>query len=284
MSKFSRREVVASGLGAGFALAARPVTAQVINTSDDGLVVGDVKIPVADGSIPGFRAAPRGAKNPPIMLVVQEIFGVHEHIKDVCRRFAKLGYLAVAPELFVRQGDVAKMKDIEQIRTQVVARVPDAQVMADLDATAAWAGNPKAGKGDRDRLGIVGFCWGGRQVWLYAAHNPALKAGVAFYGRLVGDRTANTPRHPSDLVPALKAPVMGLYGGADPGIPMGTITDMQTALKKAGKPSIVRVYPAAGHAFFADYRPSYRKEDALDAWSELKDWFRRQRIAPASRP
>jgi carboxymethylenebutenolidase len=280
MSKFSRREVVATTLGTGFALAAHPVLANLITTGDDGLLVGDVKIPAPDGPLPAYRAAPRKAKNPPILLVVQEIFGVHEHIKDICRRFAQLGYLAVAPELFFRQGDVAKMKDIDQIRTRVVARVPDAQVMADLDAAAAWAANPKLGKGDPHRLGMVGFCWGGRQVWLYAAHNPALKAAVAFYGRLVGDRTANTPRHPIDVVPALKVPVMGLYGGADPSIPMGTITDMQAALKSAGKRSILRIYPAAGHAFFADYRPSYRREDASDAWNEVQDWFKRQGLAP----
>jgi carboxymethylenebutenolidase len=280
MSKFSRRQVMATSLGTGLALATWPVAAQVIMTSEDGLRTGDVKIPVKDGQLPAFRAVARWAKNPPIMLVVHEILGVREQIRDICRRFAKLGYLAVAPELFVRQGDVTKLKDVDQIRSQVVARVPDAQVMADLDATIAWASNPKEGKGDPERLGIVGFAWGGRAVWLYAAHNPAIKAGVAFYGRLIGERNQNTPRTPMDVVASLKAPVMGLYGGADPDIPMGTITDMQAALKKAGQPSIVRVYPAAGHAFFADDRPSYRKEDALDAWGELKDWFKRQHVAP----
>jgi carboxymethylenebutenolidase len=310
-SKLSRREAIATTLGTGFALATRPVAAQTIMTSPIGLREGEVKIPVKDGgTIPAYRAAPRSGKNPPIMLVVSEIFGLHEHIKDVCRRLAQLGYLAVAPDLFARQGNVATMKNIDQIMSRVVARVPDAQVMADLDATAAWAAHPEGNKdadkgaeksaakpagkgtskaasnntdkGDGDRLGMVGFGWGGRQVWLYAAHNPKLKAGVAFYGRFIGERTPNTPKQPMDVVPLLKAPVMGLYGGADPSIPMGTITDMQAALRNAGQPSIVRVYPAAGHAFLADYRPSYRKEDANDAWREMKAWFKRQNVAPDS--
>src|SRR5581483_11613847 len=187
-----------------------------------------------------------------VVLVVQEIFGVHEHIKDICRRFAKLGYLAVAPELYARQGDVSKLSDIQEIVSTVVAKVPDGQVMSDLDAAAAWA--EKSGKGDVSRLGVTGFCWGGRIVWLYAAHNPKLKAGVAWYGRLVGQTSDLTPKYPLDVVGSLKAPVLGLYGGADQGIPTDTVEKMQAALKAAGSPSQIILYPDTPHGFFADYR------------------------------
>jgi carboxymethylenebutenolidase len=206
------------------------------------------------------------------VLVVQEIFGVHEHIKDICRRFAKLGHLAVAPELYARQGDVAQMTDINEIM-KVVAKVPDAQVMADLDATADWA--EKSGKGDIDKLGITGFCRGGRIVWLYAAHSPRLKAGVAWYGPLVGQATDLTPKHPLDLVSMLKAPVLGLYGGADSGIPTEVVEQMRAALQAAGSPSQIVLYPDTPHGFHADYRPSYRKEQAQDGWKRLQEWFKK---------
>ncbi len=267
----TRRGFVVTSLGTGFALAAGPVSAQAIKTDTDSLTAGEVQIPVADGQIPAYRAKPATGSNFPTVLVVQEIFGVHEHIKDICRRFAKLGYLAVAPELYARQGDVSKMTDIREIQQTVVAKVPDHQVMSDLDATARWAAGDG---GDRSKLGITGFCWGGRIVWLYAAHNPDLKAGVAWYGRLVGQSTEMTPRHPIDVVNELKAPVLGLYGGADAGIPNDTVERMQAALKAANKPSEIVLYPDAPHAFHADYRPSYREGPAKDGWQRLLAWFR----------
>lgn len=270
---FTRREFVVTALAAGFALAVRPVSAQTITTDAAGLSAGEVKIPVPDGQIPGYRAMPATGGPFPVVLVVQEIFGVHEHIRDICRRFAKRGYLAVAPELYARQGDVSKLTDFQEIFTRVVSKVPDAQVLSDLDTAADWAG--KSGRGDLKRLGITGFCWGGRIVWLYAAHNPRLKAAVAWYGRLVGSPTELTPQYPMDLAGNLKAPVLGLYGGADANIPMDTIERMRKALMAAGSPSQIIVYPDAPHAFFADYRPSYRKEAAEDGWKRLLEWFKK---------
>jgi carboxymethylenebutenolidase len=274
----TRREFVVTALATGFVLAVRPVMAQTMITTDaGGLDAGEVKIPTADGQIPAYRAMPVSGGPFSVVLVVQEIFGVHEHIKDICRRFAKLGYLAVAPELYARQGDVSKLSDIQEIVSTVVAKVPDAQVMSDLDAAVAWA--EKSGKGDVNRLGITGFCWGGRIVWLYAAHNPKLKAGVAWYGRLVGQSSDLTPKNPIDLVAELKAPVLGLYGGADQGIPTDTVEKMQAALKTAGNPSQIILYPDTPHGFFADYRPSYRKERAEDGWKRLLEWFKKYGVA-----
>jgi carboxymethylenebutenolidase len=212
----------------------------------------------------------------PVVLVVQEIFGVHEHIKDVCRRLAKLGYLAIAPEMYARQGDVSKM-DVNEIISKVVSKVPDAQVMADLDATVAWA--EKSGKGEIDKLGITGFCWGGRVVWLYAAHSPRLKAGVAWYGRLVGQASDLTPKYPVDIAATLKAPVLGLYGGADSGIPPETVEQMQKALQAAKSPSQIVLYPDTPHGFYADYRPSYRKDEAQNGWQRLQEWFKKYGVA-----
>jgi carboxymethylenebutenolidase len=277
-SEFTRREFVVTSLAVGFALAVQPVAAQTISTDANGLEVGEIKIPVADGQIPAYHAMPAAGDNFPVILVVQEIFGVHEHIKDICRRFAKLGYLAVAPELYARQGDVSKLSTIEEIRP-IVSKVPDAQVMSDLDAATAWA--QQSGRGHADKLAITGFCWGGRIVWLYAAHNPKLKAGVAWYGRLVpsGEPNPLQPRHPIDVVKELKAPVLGLYGGADPGIPTDTVERMRQALKEAGKPSEVILYPDTPHGFFADYRPSYRKEQAEDGWRRLVEWFKDHGVA-----
>jgi carboxymethylenebutenolidase len=278
MPPFTRREFVVTSLAAGFAAAVRPVTAQTVVTTDgDGLVAGEVKIPAGGGEIPGYRAMPASGKSFPVVLVVQEIFGVHEHIRDVCRRFAKLGHLAVAPELFARQGDVSKIADVQEIVSTVVSKVPDAQVMSDLDATVAWAA--KTGGGNVDRLGITGFCWGGRIVWLYAAHSTKLKAGVAWYGRLVGPTNELQPKNPIDVVRDLKAPVLGLYGGADQGIPLESIEQMRAALKAAGKPSEIVVYPEAPHGFFADYRPSYRPEAAKDGWKRLREWLEKHGAA-----
>jgi len=269
---FTRRGFVVTTLASGFALAVQPVTAQTISTSSDGLEAGEVKIPVKDGEIPAYRAMPDKGGPFPVVLVVQEIFGVHEHIKDICRRLAKLGYLAVAPELYARQGDVSKETDIQKILSSVVNKVPDSQVMSDLDAAVAWA--KSTNKGDVSKLAVTGFCWGGRIVWLYAAHNPQLKAGVAWYGRLVGMSDELHPKHPLDIVADLKAPVLGLYGGADTGIPNDTVEKMQKALKDANKPSEIVLYPDTPHGFHADYRPTYRKDKAEDGWNRLKKWLK----------
>ena len=276
-TEFTRREFVMTSLAAGFALAVQPVSAQTITTDSNALVAGEVKIPVPDGEIPGYRAMPDKGGPFPVVLVVQEIFGVHEHIKDICRRFAKLGYLAVAPELYARQGDVSKMANINDVIAKVVSKVPDTKVMADLDATAAWA--QKSAKGNAAKLGVTGFCWGGRIVWLYAAHNPKLKAGAAWYGRLVGSTSELQPKNPIELVAELKAPVLGLYGGQDQGIPLDTVERMRAALKAANNPSEIVVYPDAPHGFHADYRPSYRPEAGQDGWKRLQEWFKKYGVA-----
>ena len=273
---FTRREFVMTTLATGFAAAVQPVAAQTrIVTDPAGLTEGEVKIPAAGGDMPAYRAMPTGKSNLPVVLVVQEIFGVHEYIKDVARRFAKAGYLAVAPELYARQGDVSKLTNMDQIRP-IVAKVPDAQVMADLDASAEWAA--KNG-GDPAKLAITGFCWGGRIVWLYAAHNPKLKAGVAWYGRVEGAGNELQPRNPIELVGAIKAPVLGLYGGADAGIPTEGVERMRAALKAAGKPGEIVVYPEAPHGFHADDRPSYREKPAQEGWARALDWFKRHGVA-----
>jgi carboxymethylenebutenolidase len=266
-----RREFIVTKLAAGFAMAVQPITAQTITTDTTGLTAGEVKIPVKDGEIPAYRAMPAKGKNFPVALVVQEIFGVHEHIKDICRRFAKRGYLAVAPEMYARQGDVSNMSNIQDIISKVVSKVPDAQVMSDLDAAVAWAS--KNG-GNTNKLGITGFCWGGRIVWLYAAHNPKLKAGVAWYGRLVGQGNDLTPKYPVDIAASLKAPVLGLYGEKDGGIPLDSVEKMREALKASKKKAEILVYPGAQHGFHADYRPSYSKKDADDGWQKLLAFFK----------
>jgi len=269
---FSRRGFIVTALGAGFALAVQPVMAQTAITTDtQGLTAGEIKVQVHDGEMVAYRAQPASGSNFPVILVVSEIFGVHEYIADTCRRLAKFGYQAIAPELFARHGDPRKLTNIQEILTTIVSRVPDAQVMSDLDACVAWA---KVSGGDTARLGITGFCWGGRITWLYAAHNPQVKAGVAWYGRLVGQASDLTPKHPTDLAASLKAPVLGLYGGADQGIPLDTVWTMQDKLKAAGGKSSIHVYDDAPHAFHADYRPSYRKDHAEDGWKRMREWFR----------
>jgi len=272
---FSRRDFVQTVVGSGFAAAVMPVMAQtVINTDTVGLEAGEVSILVGDFKMPAYRAMPAGKKYAPVVLVISEIFGVHEHIADVARRFAKLGYLAIAPELFVRQGDAKAAADISKLISEIIAKVPDAQVMGDLDATVAWA---RSQGGDTSKLAITGFCWGGRITWLYAAHNPAIKAGAAWYGRLVGNSTPQTPKHPIDAVGQLHGPVLGLYGGQDGGIPLDTVDKMKTALatgSDAAKRSQIQVYADAGHAFNADYRPSYRKDAAEDGWKRTLEWFK----------
>jgi carboxymethylenebutenolidase len=276
----SRRDFVRSAVGTGFAAAALPVVAQtVIKTDSAGLTVGEVSIPVGDFKMPAYRAMPAGGRDLPVVLVVSEIFGVHEHIADVARRFAKLGYLAIAPELFERQGDAGSYGEVAKLIAEVVSKTPDAQVMADLDGAVAWAGR---NGGNTGKLGITGFCWGGRVTWLYAAHNPALKAGVAWYGRLSGERNALAPKHPVDLVGAIGAPVLGLYGGADTGIPLDQVETMKSSLAKgspAAKASQFVVYPDAPHAFHADYRPSYRKDAAEDGWKRCLAWFKAHGVA-----
>lgn len=267
----TRRGFVMTTLATGFALSVQPVQAQTVITTDTaGLLAGEVQIPVSGGTIPAYRAQPEGKNNLPLVLVVQEIFGVHEHIKDVCRRFAKLGYCAIAVELFARQGNVAGLTDMAQIRP-IVNAVPDAQVMSDLDAAVAFA--KASGSVDTAKLGITGFCWGGRITWLYAAHNPAVKAGVAWYGRVVGDKTELQPTNPVDVAERIKAPVLGLYGAADSGIPVATLDQLKAALGSASKSQFI-VYPDAPHAFHADYRPSYREAAAKDGWAKAVEWFR----------
>jgi carboxymethylenebutenolidase len=273
----TRRGFMMRTLAAGFALAARPVAAETITTDQIGLRAGTVSIATGDGQMPAYRAGPAQRLGAPVVLVVQEIFGVHEHIKDICRRLGKLGYLAIAPELYARQGDVSKLADTDQIIAKVVSQVSDAQVLADLDATVAWA--KESGEGNVERLGITGFCWGGRIVWLYAAHNPALKAAVAWYGRLVGKPSALQPQHPIDVAASLHPPVLGLYGAQDRGIPLDHVERMQQALQAAGAKSRIVIYPDAPHAFFADYRPSYREEEAKDGWRRLRSWFQQHGVA-----
>jgi carboxymethylenebutenolidase len=276
---FSRRDFVRTAVGSGFAAAVMPVSAQAIRTDSEGLTVGEVTISVGDFKMPAYRAAPAGKTGLPVVLVISEIFGVHEHIADVARRFARQGYLAIAPELFVRQGDAQSYGEIGKLIAEVISKVPDAQVMGDLDATVAWA---RANGGDASRLAITGFCWGGRITWMYNAHNPAVKAGVAWYGRLVGSPTALSPTHPVDVVGRLNGPVLGLYGGADSGIPVDTVETMKKALaggSAAAKRSDFVVYPDTPHAFHADYRPSFRKEAAEDGWKRCLAWFKAQGVA-----
>ncbi len=270
--QWSRRGFMAGMAASGFALAVRPVSAQTVITDTRGLIAGPVELPTGDRPIPAYHALPETGGPFPVVIVVQEIFGVHEHIRDVCRRLAKSGYFAVAPELFVRQGDVSGIADIQRILKEVVSQVPDAQVMSDLDDTLGWC--RAHGRADVASVGITGFCWGGRIVWLYAAHNPQVKAGVAWYGRLTGPTDDLRPRHPVDVAAALTVPVLGLYGGADAGIPLEAVEKMRKELGRGKSGSEIIVYPGAPHAFFADYRPSFRKAEAADAWKRLLGWLR----------
>ena len=276
----TRRAALRAALGVGYVAAAGPVMAQTaIKTPAEGLVSGEVTIDVNGFRMPAYRSAPAGKTGLPVVLVISEIFGVHEYIADVTRRLARQGYLAIAPELFVRQGDPSEYGEIARIQSEIIAKVPDAQVMSDLDACVAWAG---AHGGDLNCAAITGFCWGGRVAWLYAAHQPRLKAAVAWYGRLVGAASAMTPQQPLDLVAQYKAPVLGLYGGADTGIPLDSVERMKTALAQgspAARASEFVVYPEAPHAFHADYRPSFRQGPAEDGWKRLLAWLRRHGVA-----
>ena len=267
----NRRDFMITKLSAGFAAAVLPVSAATITTDSAGLVAGEVDIPVRDGKIPAYRAMPdTKGKAFPTVLVVQEVFGVHEHIKDLCRRLAKSGYLAIAPSLYAREGDPATITDLQELISKIVAKVPDAQVMTDLDSTADWAAK---NSGDPNKLALTGFCWGGRIAWLYAAHSTQLKASAAWYGRLVGPVNPLQPKNPIDLVSQLKAPVMGFYGGKDTGIPQDSILQMREALVSARKTGHINVYPEAQHGFNADYRPSFNDYAATDAWKKMLGFF-----------
>jgi len=276
----TRRFALKAAIGVGYAAAAMPIIAQTaIKTPVTGLVTGEVTIDVNGFKMPAYRSAPAGKSDLPVVLVISEIFGVHEYIADVTHRLAQAGYMAIAPELFVRQGDPSEYGELAKLQSEIIAKVPDAQVMADLDASVAWASR---NGGNAQKLAITGFCWGGRITWLYAAHQPQLKAGVAWYGRLVGNVTAQTPAHPLALASNLKAPVLGLYGAADTGIPLDTVDKMKAELAKgpaAAKASEFVVYPEAPHAFHADYRSSYRKGPAEDGWQRLLAWLKRHGVA-----
>jgi carboxymethylenebutenolidase len=276
----SRRTALKAALGVGYAASTLPTLAQTaIKTSAEGLTVGEVSFEVNGFKVPAYRAAPAGRTGLPVVLVIQEIFGVHEYIADTARRFAKAGYLAIAPELYARQGDPSQYGEIAKLQAELVSKVPDAQVMADLDGAVQWAG---ANGGDVSKVGITGFCWGGRITWLYSAHSPSVKAGVAWYGRLVGNASALTPRHPVDVAGQLHGPVLGLYGGADTGIPLDTVEKMKAALAQgsaAAKASEFVVYPDAPHAFHADYRPSFRQGPAEDGWKRALAWFKANGVA-----
>jgi carboxymethylenebutenolidase len=275
----TRRTALMAAVGVGYAAATLPIAAQTfVTTSAEGLSAGPVKYTVNGFDVPAYAAAPAGKTGLPVILVIQEIFGVHEYIADTCRRFAKLGYLAIAPELYARQGDVKSYTDLPRLMSEVVAKVPDAQVMADLDGALRYAA---ANGGDVSRAGITGFCWGGRVTWLYAATGK-VKAGVAWYGRLVGQPSELAPRNPVDIAGQLQAPVLGLYGGRDQGIPLDTVDKMKTALvagPAAARASQFVVYPEAGHAFHADYRPSYVKSAADDGWTRAVAWFKANGVA-----
>lgn len=276
LAPLSRRDFMsaATAAAAGYTLAAGPVRADVVKTDTSGLTVGDTTAKVADGNMPVYFAKPEGKANPPVVLVAMEIFGLHEYIKDVTRRLAKLGAFAVAPDYYFRKGvDLTKITDTKELMPIVNAK-PDAELLADLDATVAWA---KSQGGDTSRLGIIGFCRGGRTVWEYAAYNSQLKAGVAFYGSLVDPQNPAWPKSPTQLAPDMKAPVLGLYGASDQGIPVAQVDAMKAALAAAGKTAEFKIYPA-GHGFHADYRPSYNPEAAQAAWGEMQAWLRKYKV------
>ncbi len=272
----ARRGMMMSGLITGFTLATTRVEAQVIHTGAEGLDAGETKIPVADGSLPGYYARPEGPGPFPVVLVIEEIFGVHEHIKDMCRRFAKLGYLAVAPELYARIADLSTMTDAAVIVRDVISKAPDATMLNDLDSTAAWAA---ANKGDPARMGVTGFCRGGRDTWFYAAHSPAVKAAVAWYGPIGGATSPIQPKTTMDIVGDLKCPLLGLYGGQDTSIAEADVRAAAAKAGAAGKTVEIVYYPDAPHGFNADYRPSYRKADAEDGWARLQAWFKKYGVA-----
>jgi carboxymethylenebutenolidase len=268
-----------TSLISGLTLATERVEAQTIHTDATGLEAGETKIPVPGGGLPAYFARPAKGTKFPIILVNEEIFGVHEYIKDICRRLAKLGYLAVATEYYARIGDLSTMTDVQQIVTDVISREPDAQYMADADATVDWA---VANHGDISRLGVIGFCRGGRMTWLYAAHNPKLKAAVAFYGPVGGTPTPIQPATATDYADRLLCPLLGLYGGSDPSIPVDAVHAAEAKAKAAHKTVEIVVYPDAPHGFHADYRPSYRRDAAEDGWKRMLGWFKQYGVVAAA--
>lgn len=270
MARNTRRHFIITSLSIGFTLAIKPLAATVINTSTKGLKTGEVKIPVIDGEIPAYVAMPTVGNYFPTILVTHEIFGVHEHIKDICRRFARLGYMAIAPELLARQGNVYQESDIQKL-IDIALSAPDSQVISDLDATVAWI--KKSSKGDPNKLGIVGFCWGGRIVWMYADHNKELKAGASWYGHLINKYNSLQEHHPIDITSSLKVPILGFYGGADEGIPVSNVIQMKNLLEKDSSNSKIILYPNAPHGFHADYRPEYRQQAAKKSWQQMQKWF-----------
>jgi carboxymethylenebutenolidase len=271
----SRRGFLLTSLAGGFAVASEPLFAQAIKTDTQGITAGEVKVPVKDGQIPAYRAMPAKGGNFPVILVIQEIFGVHEYIQDICRRLAKQGYYAIAPALFSREADVSNMS-LDAILKEVVPVVPDAQVMSDIDSTVAFA--KASGKANTTRLGIVGYCWGGRTVWLYANHNPSVKAGVAYYGLLAGLKGPNKPADPVDVAATLKVPVLGLYAGEDSFVPDEVVDKMRNELGKGSSASEIVVFPAVNHGFHADYRPTYDRRAATYAWKLTLDWFKERGV------
>lgn len=272
----SRRDVCRTGLITGFTLATGGAAASAIHTDETGLLSGQVHVPVSDGSLPAYRAVPAGPLRYPIIIVIEEIFGVHEYIKDVCRRWAKLGYYAIAPELYARQGDLAQYKDVQKLVQEVILKAPDGQLLDDLDHTLAWAA---AQEGDGSRAGVMGFCRGGRDTWLFAEHSAKLRAAVAFYGPVAGPVSAIQPRNPVDLAAGLKCPLLGLYGGADDGIDPADVRRAAALAEKAGQTVEIKFFPGAPHGFHADYRPSYRPEAAREAWADAAAWFRKYGVA-----
>ncbi len=276
--KFSRRAFIASSVATGFALAAGPVAAQTaIKTPATGLNVGDVQIPVSGGNMPAYFAAPKKAGKFPVVIVIPEIFGLHEYQKDLCRRLAKAGYYGISADPFFRLGDLSKIADIKKV-LGLSFSVTDAQRLADLDSLVAWVEDqPKA---NSRKLGITGMCMGGRTTWMYTAHSKKIKAAVAWYGHLNPTPPAMA-QTPIDIADQLNAPVLGLYGGADQGIPLQLVERMNAALLAFGKDkqSTIHVYDGVGHAFHSDYRPTYRKEAAEDGWKRMLAWFRKHGVA-----
>ncbi len=271
----TRRDFIVSSMG--YALAVSPITAFAISTSADGLIGKDIVIPVNDGGkMPAYVAMPKSGRKLPCIMVVQEIFGLHEYIKDVCRRLANAGYVAVAPSLYFRQGDATKIADINQLRSTIVNKVKYDQVLSDLDATASWLQQQK--NTDATKLGITGFCWGGTATWMYAAHNPKVKAGVAWYGKIKGEVTANQSKFPIDIAKTLKVPVLGLYGEKDAGIPLEDLREMERSLAQGSSGARIIIYPGAQHGFHADYRPAYDEKSAKDGWEKMLAFFRKQSV------
>jgi len=267
----ARRGLVTSGLISGFTLATTRVEAQAISTAMDGIEGGEVMVATAGGQMPTYWARPKDAGPFPIVLVAEEIFGVHEYIKDTCRRLAKAGYMAVAPEIYFRSGDLSKMSDVGAIIRDVVLKTPDAQAMADMDAAVAWAA---ANRGNGARVAVTGFCRGGRNTWLYAAHSAGVKAAVAWYGPVAGATSDIQPKTATDVAGMLNAPLLGLYGGKDTGIPVEAVLAAQEKARQAGKRVEIQIFPDAPHGFHADYRPSYRADAALTGWSRMLAFFK----------